>query len=312
MSITDFVSANQVTPQLADLLIQRAEAFKGGATPNLPLPMYAANLFFEPSTRTHTSFEMAERKLGMTVLPFDPRQSSVTKGETLADTLRTLAAIGVQVAVIRHPVNAYYQSLLAEHLPLHIVNAGDGAGQHPSQMMLDLMTIHEEFGHFKGLKVGIVGDLSHSRVAKSDMQMLHDLGAELTFSGPKAWYTKEFEKYGPYEPMADIVPKVDVLMLLRVQFERLSEAEKAEFSEETYHERFGLSDQLYPKLKKSAIIMHPAPVNRGIELADDLVLCPQSRIFQQMHNGVFMRMAMLEQVMMPQATEGSRVHAFTH
>lgn len=309
MAITDFVSANQVTPELANQLIARAEQFKNGAQSNLSLPIYAANLFFEPSTRTHTSFDMAERRLGMTVMPFDPRQSSVTKGETLGDTLRTLAAIGVQIAVIRHPVKSYYQSLLAEHLPLRIVNAGDGAGQHPSQMMLDLMTIHEEFGHFAGLKVAIVGDLTHSRVAKSDMQMLHELGAELTFSGPKAWYTKEFEPYGPYKPLAEIVPEVDVLMLLRVQFERLSDAEKAEFSEATYHERFGLSDQLYPKLRKSAIIMHPAPVNRGIELADDLVECPQSRIFTQMHNGVFMRMAMLELVCQEPLQERSLTHA---
>ncbi|WP_461214756.1 aspartate carbamoyltransferase catalytic subunit [Lacticaseibacillus sp. GG6-2] len=309
MAFTDFVSANQVTPTLASQLIARAEAFKAGAVSDLPMPIYAANLFFEPSTRTHTSFEMAERRLGMTVMPFDPRQSSVTKGETLADTLRTLAAIGVQVAVIRHPVKSYYQSLLAEHLPLRIINAGDGAGQHPSQMMLDLMTIHEEFGGFKGLNIAIVGDLTHSRVARSDMQLLHELGANLTFSGPKAWYTKEFQKYGPYKPLAEIVPEVDVLMLLRVQFERLSDAEKAEFSEATYHERFGMTDKLYPKLKKSAIIMHPAPVNRGIELADDLVECPQSRIFTQMHNGVFMRMAMLELVCAQPIQEGSYHHA---
>ncbi len=148
-----FVSETQVTPEIAEDLIDRAEAFKQGAKPEVATPYYAANLFFENSTRTHTSFEMAERKLGMTVIPFDPVHSSVTKGESLEDTLRALAAIGIQVAVIRHSQDNYYQPLIEANVPLHIVNAGDGAGQHPSQMMLDLMTIREEFGHFKGLHV---------------------------------------------------------------------------------------------------------------------------------------------------------------
>nr|WP_225418432.1 aspartate carbamoyltransferase catalytic subunit [Lacticaseibacillus daqingensis] len=294
--MTHFCSADQVDPALAAQLIARATAFKRGATPSIPLPTYVANLFFENSTRTHTSFEMAERKLGMTVLPFDPKQSSLTKGETLSDTLRTLAAIGTQVAVIRHPTDAYYQPLIDEDIPLHLVNAGDGAGQHPSQMMLDLMTIHEEFGHFDGLTVGIVGDLTHSRVAHSDMQLLTQLGAKVVFSGPRAWYTPEFEAYGDYVPLAELVPQVDVLMLLRVQLERLSDAERAEFSAATYHERFGVTEALYATLKDTAIIMHPAPVNRGVELADALVTAPKSRIFTQMQNGVFMRMAMLELV----------------
>ena len=291
-----FVSETQVTPELAESLIDRAEAFKQGATPAVATPYYAANLFFENSTRTHTSFEMAERKLGMTVIPFDPGHSSVTKGESLEDTLRALAAIGIQVAVIRHSQDNYYQPLIEANVPLHIVNAGDGAGQHPSQMMLDLMTIREEFGHFKGLHVGIVGDLAHSRVARSDMAMLTQLGATVSFSGPKAWYTKDFEQYGDYVPLDDLIPQVDVLMLLRVQLERLTPAEKAEFSAESYHERFGINQARYDQMKPGAIIMHPAPVNRGVELASDLVLAERSRIFKQMHNGVFMRMAMLELV----------------
>ncbi|WP_410175617.1 aspartate carbamoyltransferase catalytic subunit [Lacticaseibacillus nasuensis] len=289
-----FVSADQVTPAFANQLIARAEAFKAGAEPHLTQPVYASNLFFEASTRTHTSFEMAERKLGMTVIPFDPTHSSVTKGETLEDTLRTIAAIGVNVAVIRHPEDAYYTPLIAADVPLHLMNAGDGAGQHPSQMMLDLMTIHEEFGHFAGLRVGIVGDLAHSRVARSDMAMLTKLGAQVTFSGPKAWYTPDFAEYGPYVPLKELAPQVDVLMLLRVQLERLSEAETREFSAANYHAQFGLTEELAATMPKQAIIMHPAPVNRDVELASSLVTGPQSRIFTQMKNGVFMRMAMLE------------------
>lgn len=294
--VEHFVSETQVTPALAASLIDRAEAFKQGAAPALSTPYYAANLFFENSTRTHTSFEMAERKLGMTVIPFDPAQSSVTKGESLEDTLRTLAAIGIQVAVIRHSEDNYYQPLIEAGVPLHIVNAGDGAGQHPSQMMLDLMTIREEFGQFSGLHVGIVGDLAHSRVARSDMAMLTQLGATVSFSGPKSWYTKDFEAYGDYVPLDDLIAQVDVLMLLRVQLERLTPAEQAEFSAATYHQRFGINQARYDRMKPGAIIMHPAPVNRDVELASNLVLADRSRIFKQMHNGVFMRMAMLELV----------------
>ncbi|MFD1428753.1 aspartate carbamoyltransferase catalytic subunit [Lacticaseibacillus mingshuiensis] len=309
-TIEHFVAADQVTTELAGQLIDRAEAFKNGAIANIDLPTYAANLFFEASTRTHTSFEMAERKLGMTVLPFDPAHSSVTKGETLGDTLRTLAAIGVQVAVIRHPEDNYYKPLIEAGLPLHLINAGDGAGQHPSQMMLDLMTIHEAFGHFKGLKVGIVGDLAHSRVARSDMQILTKLGASVAFSGPKAWYTDDFKAYGPYVPLKDLAPAVDVLMLLRVQLERLSDAEKAEFSAATYHARFGVTQSIYDSMQPRAIIMHPAPVNRDVELASNLVQANRSRIFDQMQNGVFMRMAMLELVChSPLTDKGDFPHA---
>lgn len=170
-SFQDFVSAEQVDDKSAMALINRAEDFKAGQTVHFPEPIYAANLFFENSTRTHTSFEMAERKLGLTVIPFDPAHSSVSKGETLEDTIKTIGAIGVNIAVMRHAQDGYYNDLLGAWPTTAIVNAGDGAGQHPSQMMLDLMTIHEEFGHFDGLSIGIVGDLSHSRVARSDMQL---------------------------------------------------------------------------------------------------------------------------------------------
>lgn len=294
---TNFVSAHQVSPADAMQLIDRAEGFKHGTPVPAHGPVYAANLFFENSTRTHTSFEMAERKLGLTVIPFDPSHSSVTKGETLEDTIKTLAAIGVNIAVMRHPADAYYEPLLAASPTLAIVNAGDGAGQHPSQMMLDLMTIHEEFGGFTSLNIGIVGDLSHSRVAHSDAEMLTKLGANIFFSGPEKWFSPEYKRFGPYLPLAELVPKVDVLMLLRVQLERFNADESGAFSKESYHEKYGVTDALAKTMKSRAIIMHPAPVNRDVELASDLVEAPQSRIFMQMHNGVFMRMAMLEAVM---------------
>nr|WP_162259762.1 aspartate carbamoyltransferase catalytic subunit [Lacticaseibacillus brantae] len=295
LTFKHFVSADQVTPTDALTLIERAEAFKHGESRQFANPIYVSNLFFENSTRTHTSFEMAESKLGLSVISFDPTHSSVSKGETLSDTIKTLSAIGVNLAVIRHPQSDYYRPLL-DASSTAILNAGDGAGQHPSQMMLDLMTIHEHFGHFTGLKVGIVGDLAHSRVARSDMTLLKQLGATVMFSGPRAWYTEDFAQAGPYVEIDDLMPQVDVLMLLRVQLERLDATTRAAFTATDYHQTYGVTLERAKQLQPQAIIMHPAPVNRDVELASELVESPQSRIFTQMHNGVFMRMAMLEAV----------------
>lgn len=179
-----------------------------------------------------------------------------------------------------------------------IINGGDGSGQHPSQCMLDIMTIHEQFGTFKGLKVVIVGDLKNSRVARSNMQLLTRLGAKVYFSGPEYWYSSEFDKYGEYAPLDELIEDMDVVMLLRVQHER-HDGDKNEklFSETEYHKLYGLDEKRYNKLKKDAIIMHPGPVNRGVEWADELVEAPKSRYVTQMKNGVFMRMAMIEAVM---------------
>ncbi len=280
--------------------INLAQKFKKGLKITLTRPVYAMNLFFENSTRTHTSFEMAERRLGLQILPFDPKTSSITKGESLLDTLKTLQAIGINLAVIRHPQNNYYRSILASNLKLSLINAGDGSGQHPSQSLLDMLTIYEKFSHFRNLKVGIVGDLSHSRVARSDMALLNQLGAEVFFSGPKKWYLKKFMKYGKYYSIDQLITQVDVVMLLRVQHERLTEAGDKKFNTEVYHKKFGLTHERANLMKPTSIIMHPAPVNRGVEISPDLVESPQSRIFKQMQNGVFMRMAMISNVLASQ------------
>ncbi|MGX6977823.1 aspartate carbamoyltransferase catalytic subunit [Vagococcus elongatus] len=278
-------------------LIRRAQQFKNGATwINKPRDYYVANLFFENSTRTHKSFEVAERKLGLQVIEFDTSTSSVKKGESLYDTVLTMAAIGVDACVIRHwEENYYHQLIQSKTIRCSIINGGDGSGQHPTQCLLDLMTIYEEFGRFEGIKVSIVGDLSHSRVAKSNMQMLKRLGAKVYFSGPEEWYDAKFEAYGTYLPIDEVVEKVDVMMLLRVQHERHNEDEI--FSKEVYHQKYGLTVERAEKLQKHAIIMHPAPVNRDVELADELVESLQSRIVVQMSNGVFMRMAILEAIL---------------
>ncbi|AXX64962.1 aspartate carbamoyltransferase catalytic subunit [Bombilactobacillus bombi] len=298
--IHDLVNVNQLSLEDVRHLINLATAFKQGAQVHLRQPAYAMNLFFENSTRTHTSFEMAERKLGLQVLPFVPSASSITKGESLSDTVKTLQAIGVNLAVIRHPQNEYYQQLLADNLQISIANGGDGSGQHPSQSLLDIITIFEEFKHFAGLKVGIVGDLAHSRVARSNAQLLQRLGAQIYFSGPKVWFAKDLQQWGQYLPLEDLIKQVDVLMLLRVQHERFAQVEEADFNAQTYYQQYGLTPERYQQLQPHTIIMHPAPVNRGVEIASELVESPQSRIFRQMQNGVYARMAIVAQLLASQ------------
>ena len=274
-------------------LLKRAEAFKQGEKLTLKRDIYAANLFFENSTRTHRSFEMAEKKLGMGVIQFEPSTSSVNKGETLYDTCLTMAAIGVEVMVIRHPQDEYYKDLL--NLPVSLINGGDGRGQHPTQCLLDLMTIKEEFGHFKGLNIAILGDLRNSRVARSNATLLKRLGANLYFGGPEEWHDERFNAYGIRVTIDEAVKIADIVMLLRVQHERHDG--QTSFSKEEYHERFGLSVQRWNTMKAGAILMHPAPVNRDVELADALVEAPNARIVRQMENGVFLRMAVLEAIL---------------
>lgn len=301
ISLKHLLTAEALTDREVMGLIRRAGEFKQGAKWHPEERQYfATNLFFENSTRTHKSFEVAEKKLGLEVIEFEASRSSVQKGETLYDTVLTMSAIGVDVAVIRHGKENYYDELIqSKTIQCSIINGGDGSGQHPTQCLLDLMTIYEEFGGFEGLKVAIVGDITHSRVAKSNMQLLNRLGAEIYFSGPEEWYDHQFDVYGQYVPLDEIVEKVDVMMLLRVQHERHDGKES--FSKEGYHLEYGLTNERATRLQKHAIIMHPAPVNRDVELADELVESLQSRIVAQMSNGVFMRMAILEAILHGQA-----------
>ncbi|MCL0311781.1 aspartate carbamoyltransferase catalytic subunit [Apilactobacillus sp. TMW 2.2459] len=294
----NFLNLSDLAMEDLNHLIKLGEKFKKGYRINLIQPVYVANLFFENSTRTHTSFYMAESKLGLKVVDINTATSSVKKGESLSDTVKTLQSLGISIEVIRHKTTGWYSSIVEDNnVKASIVNAGDGAGQHPSQSLLDLMTIYEEFGTFEGLNIGIIGDLSHSRVAKSDAQILHKLGANLYFSGPKEWYDAEFSDYGTYDSFDNIIDKLDITMLLRVQLERLNEDSVNQFKANEYHEQFGLSLDRANKMKKSAIIMHPAPVNRGVEIDSSLVESSQSRIFKQMENGVFARMAILANIL---------------
>lgn len=297
VSLKNLVSMELLSNEEVMGLITRGHQFKQGKVKlEDNSKIFATNLFFENSTRTHKSFEVAERKLGLPVIDFNTDTSSVNKGETLYDTVLTMSALGVDICVIRHPEVDYYKQLIeSPTITASIVNGGDGSGQHPSQCLLDLMTIYEEFGHFDGLEIAIAGDLTHSRVAKSNMQILKRLGAQVYFCGPERWYSSEFESYGTYKDIDEIIDQLDVLMLLRVQHERHDGT--AGFSKKEYHEKFGLTEGRYEKLKDQAIIMHPAPVNREVEIADSLVEAPKARIVAQMENGVYVRMAIIEAIL---------------
>lgn len=274
-------------------------AFADGKTAKVKKQTFASNLFFENSTRTKTSFDVAERKLGLEVIPFDVSTSSVNKGESLYDTVKTMESIGADIVVIRHQKDGYYNDL--KNITIPIVNGGDGKGNHPSQCMLDLMTIYQEFGKFEGLKVGIVGDVKHSRVAHSDSQALETLGAKVFYSGPKEWFDDKEIDHGNYLDLDTLVKKVDVLMLLRIQHER--HGDKMNLSLEEYHQKYGLTLEREKLMKPHAIIMHPAPINRGVEIDTNLVESPKSRIFKQMKNGVFVRMAILKQALEKRGVE---------
>ncbi|MHA6258638.1 aspartate carbamoyltransferase catalytic subunit [Sporosarcina sp. CAU 1771] len=271
-------------------LLQRAETFKNNGVHELPGKYYISNLFFEPSTRTKMSFEMAERKLGLEVIPFETGFSSTLKGETLYDTVKTLEAIGIDALVIRHPEEDFYDELIGK-TNVSIINGGDGSGQHPTQSLLDLFTIKEEFGSFEGLNVLIAGDIVHSRVARSNAYALTRLGANVTFLCPPEW-AGEFEFVSDWE---EVIGTSDVVMLLRVQHERHGSG--TVFNKENYHEQYGLTEDRASRMKKKAIIMHPAPFNRGVEIADELIEYASSRIFMQIKNGVYVRMAILESIL---------------
>lgn len=249
------------------------------------------NLFYEPSTRTRSSFEIAEKRLSADVLNFTLSHSSVSKGETLLDTARNLEAMGAGVIVIRHPMSGA-PWLLAKELDSSIINAGDGSHEHPSQALLDLFTIRQIKGSIEGLKVLVVGDILHSRVARSNIWGLLKLGAEVRVSGPPTLIPPYIENINvkTYYNLEDAVKGVDVVIMLRIQMER----QDSEFfpSLREYARFYGLTREKLKLAAKDVIVMHPGPINRGIELSSDIADDADSVILDQVSNGIAVRMAM--------------------
>ncbi len=289
--LNHLLTTNELKVEEIYQILEDAQRFANGMEWKPERQMFSANLFFEASTRTKSSFEMAEKRLGLEVIPFEVQTSSVQKGETLYDTVKTLESIGVNTIVIRHGQDRYFDDLVGK-VNIPIINGGDGCGHHPTQSLLDLLTIYQEFGTFTDLKVAIIGDIRHSRVARSNADTLTRLGANVIFSGPEEWFDHHSLNSSKFVPIDQAIEESDVVMLLRVQHER--HQKKGSFTAAQYHYQFGLTLDREKKMKPNSIIMHPAPVNRNVEIADGLVECERSRIFKQMENGVFVRMAVLK------------------
>ncbi len=244
------------------------------------------NLFFEPSTRTQYSFNIAEERLGMKVINFNPESSSLVKGETFYDTIKTFESFKPDALVIRSGINEYYLDLIGK-VNVPILNAGDGVKGHPSQSLLDLYTIYDEFNRFEGLNVCIIGDIKHSRVAHTNIDIMKRLKMNVYTSGPIEFKDDNYD----YIEIDEAIKNMDIIMLLRVQHERHEKL--MHISKEEYHLNYGITIDRVNMMKENAIIMHPAPFNRNVEIADDVVECTKSRIFKQMENGVYIRMALL-------------------
>jgi aspartate carbamoyltransferase catalytic subunit len=251
------------------------------------------NLFYEPSTRTRTSFEIAGKWLSADVINFSASGSSASKGESLVDTARNIAAMGPDVVVVRHAA-AGAPAVVARELACSVVNAGDGAHEHPTQALLDLLTIREKKGHFEGLHVAIVGDIAHSRVARSNLHGMHKLGMTVTVAGPPTLIPPFVQELGAKVSyrLEDAIRDVDVIMMLRLQQERMTSGLIPSVRE--YSRYWGLTlDKLRAHARPDVLIMHPGPVNRGVELSPEVADGPYSVILDQVAKGVAVRMGVL-------------------
>jgi aspartate carbamoyltransferase catalytic subunit len=254
------------------------------------------NLFVEPSTRTRTSFELAARRLGADIVSIDSESSSFRKGETLKDTGQVLEAMRADFVILRHSA-AGAPRFLAERLKAHLLNAGDGAHEHPTQALLDAFTMRERFGPdrpWESLHVVICGDILFSRVARSNLWALRKLGARVTLVGPSTLVPEVFQKLGVEvtHDFDSVLPQADVIMLLRIQHERQRRSFFPSIGE--YVSLFGLDAKRFESCKPDVLIMHPGPINRGIEIASEVADCPNSTVLDQVQNGLFVRMAALK------------------
>jgi len=249
-----------------------------------------ANLFFEPSTRTRISFELAASRLSADVVNFEKSTSSAVKGETLKDTARNIERMGVDIVVVRHTAPGAPHRL-AEVLNISVLNAGDGAHEHPTQALLDLFTIREHKGELKGLTVAIVGDIGHSRVARSSIWGLKALGANVILVGPPTLVPAGFRKLGVEvsHNLDEVISRCDVINMLRIQFERQQSGLFPSLRE--YSRLFGLNRERMQRAREDVLIMHPGPINRGVEIAPQVADGPHSVILEQVENGLAVRMA---------------------
>jgi aspartate carbamoyltransferase catalytic subunit len=292
----DLVSIKDITKEETEAIIDTALSFKDVLRRDIKkVPALrgktAVNLFFEPSTRTKTSFELAEKRLSLDVINFAVSSSSVVKGESLLDTVRTIESYGVDYLVIRHSSSGV-PHFIAGLTKASVVNAGDGINEHPTQALLDAVTMKERKGGIAGLEVAIVGDILHSRVARSNVDLLTKLGANVRLVGPPTLI--------PLNPppgvkvfydMDEGIRGTDVVMMLRIQLERQG---KSFFpSTQEFFKYWGLSAERLALADKDALVMHPGPMNRGIEIATDVADCPQSVILEQVTNGIAVRMAVI-------------------
>jgi aspartate carbamoyltransferase catalytic subunit len=284
-----------------DLIFSTAEQFK--EVINRPIKKVPslrdttiANLFFENSTRTKLSFELAEKRLSADVINFSASGSSVKKGETLVDTVNNILSMKIDMVVMRHP-NPGAHHFLARNVDTTIVNAGDGTHEHPTQALLDAFSMRERLGDLKGKKVAIVGDIRHSRVALSNIYCLKLLGAEVMVCGPTTLIPKHIHELGVLvsHELREAMEWCDVANMLRIQLERQGSGQNVAYfpSLREYTMQFGLNLKLLEELKKEIVIMHPGPINRGVEISSEVADSDQSIILQQVENGVAVRMAVL-------------------
>lgn len=297
LSVNHLIGIKHITKQDIDLIFETADHFK--EVINRPIKkvpslrdITIANIFFENSTRTKLSFELAQKRLSADVISFSAAQSSVKKGETLIDTVNNILSMKVDMVVMRHssPGAAHF---LSQNVSASIVNAGDGAHEHPTQALLDSFTIREKLGDVGGKKVVIVGDILHSRVALSNIFALQMQGAEVKVCGPKTLIPKYIESLGvTVEPnLRKALEWADVANMLRVQNERLEVSYFPTTRE--YTQQYGVTKELLDSLNKEIVIMHPGPINRGVEITSDVADSQQSVILNQVENGVAVRMAVI-------------------
>jgi aspartate carbamoyltransferase catalytic subunit len=293
----DLLGIKQLEPEEINLILETAETFKEISTRFIKkVPTLrgrtVVHLFYEPSTRTRTSFEIAAKRLSADTFNISASTSSIVKGETLLDTARNLEAMNPDVIVLRHSA-AGAPHLLARHVQASVINAGDGMHEHPTQALFDLLTIKDKKETISGQTVAIIGDIAHSRVARSNIWALTKMGARVLVAGPTTMIPHHLDKLGVevfYRP-EDVIPEADVIMMLRIQLERQGQMLLPSLRE--YARVFGLNEDKLSQAKPDVLIMHPGPINRGVEISPAVADGPYSVILDQVNNGVAVRMALL-------------------